>query len=204
MTHAYNKSYLHDVKKNLACLMDIAINAEKLGEDEFGGMFAASDVARQIENGAPDMLSGKSATEMLAMILNRDVECTTVSTDRSEAYWAGWILALAQWETGRRFSEILAVTSVSDLMNMYYPLHEAPEEKTIDIIKDRLPQAESQLKLMRKKSGLSQRQLAFLSDVNLRSIRAYEQGTNDIAKAQGETLKQLATALNCTIEELLR
>jgi DNA-binding XRE family transcriptional regulator len=203
MTHAYNRAYLYDVMKNLAGLTDIAIYSEGLSEDEFSKLFAESDVARQIENGVPDMLSGKSATEMLSMILGRDVECTTISTDRSDAYWAGWILALAQWETGRRFSEILAVTSVSDLMNMYYPLHEAPEEKTIDIIKSQLPQTESKLKLMRKKRGLTQKQLSFLSDVNLRSIRAYEQGTNDISKAQGETLQQLAAALNCTIEELL-
>jgi DNA-binding XRE family transcriptional regulator len=203
MIRAYNKAYLYGVMKNLAGLMDIAINSEGLNEDEFGKMFANSEVARQIENGVPDMLSGKSATEMLSMILGRDVECTTVTTDRSEAYWAGWILAIAQWETGRKFSEILAVTPVSDLMNMYYPLHEAPEEKTVEIIKSRLPQTESKLKIMRKKRGLTQKQLSFLADVNLRSIRAYEQGSNDIYRAQGETLQQLASALNCSIEELL-
>ena len=203
MIRAYNKAYLYGVMKNLAGLMDIAINSEGLSEDEFGKMFADSEVARQIENGVPDMLSGKSATEMLSMILGRDVECTTVTTDRSEAYWAGWILAIAQWETGRKFSEILAVTPVSDLMNMYYPLHEAPEEKTVEIIKSRLPQTESKLKIMRKKRGLTQKQLSFLADVNLRSIRAYEQGSNDIYRAQGETLQQLASALNCSIEELL-
>lgn len=203
MLRSYNRTYLRDVMKNLAGLMDIAINSEGLNEDEFGKMFADSEVARQIENGVPDMLSGKSATEMLSMILGRDVECTTVTTDRSEAYWAGWILAIAQWETGRKFSEILAVTPVSDLMNMYYPLHEAPEEKTVEIIKSRLPQTESKLKIMRKKRGLTQKQLSFLADVNLRSIRAYEQGSNDIYRAQGETLQQLASALNCSIEELL-
>ncbi len=203
MIRAYNKAYLYGVMKNLAGLMDIAINSEGLNEDEFGKMFADSEVARQIENGVPDMLSGKSATEMLSMILGRDVECTTVTTDRSEAYWAGWILAIAQWETGRKFSEILAVTPMSDLMNMYYPLHEAPEEKTVEIIKSRLPQTESKLKIMRKKRGLTQKQLSFLADVNLRSIRAYEQGSNDIYRAQGETLQQLASALNCSIEELL-
>ncbi len=203
MLRSYNRTYLRDVMKNLAGLMDIAINSEGLNEDEFGKMFADSEVARQIENGVPDMLSGKSATEMLSMILGRDVECTTVTTDRSEAYWAGWILAIAQWETGRKFSEILAVTPMSDLMNMYYPLHEAPEEKTVEIIKSRLPQTESKLKIMRKKRGLTQKQLSFLADVNLRSIRAYEQGSNDIYRAQGETLQQLASALNCSIEELL-
>ena len=45
--------------------------------------------------------------------------------------------------------------------------------------------------------------MALLSGVNVRSIRAYEQGKNDIAKAQGDTLQMLAKALDCTIEELL-
>ena len=35
-------------------------------------------------------------------------------------------------------------------------------------------------------------------------IKAYEQGTVDIAKAQAETLYSLAQTLHCTIEELIR
>ena len=49
----------------------------------------------------------------------------------------------------------------------------------------------------------TQEQLATLSGVNVRSIRAYEQGDNDITKAQGDTLQMLAKTLDCSIEELL-
>ena len=51
---------------------------------------------------------------------------------------------------------------------------------------------------------LTQEQLATLSGVNIRTIRSYEQGTNELAKAQGETLLMLAKALNCSVEDLIK
>jgi DNA-binding transcriptional regulator YiaG len=90
----------------------------------------------------------------------------------------------------------------SKLVGMYYPYHEAEEMKTVEIIKSYFPTV-SALKTIRKKRKLSQEELAILSGVNVRSIRAYEQGKNDIAKAQGDTLQMLAKALDCSIEELL-
>ena len=59
------------------------------------------------------------------------------------------------------------------------------------------------LKKIRKKKGLSQSDLSALSNVPLCTIKAYEQGTVDIAKAQAETLYELARTLNCTIEDML-
>ena len=59
------------------------------------------------------------------------------------------------------------------------------------------------LKEIRQRHGLSQTQLANLSNVPLRTIKSYEQGTVDIAKAQAETLYALAQILNCSIEDLI-
>ena len=75
--------------------------------------------------------------------------------------------------------------------------------KIIEKIKDHFSQVSS-LKMIRKKRKLTQEQLAMLSGVNVRSIRSYEQGDNDILKAQGDTLLMLARALDCTVEELLQ
>ena len=85
---------------------------------------------------------------------------------------------------------------------MYHPYHEADEMKTIEIIQSLFPKT-SALKRLRQKRKLTQEQLAALSGVNVRSIRSYEQETNDLSKAQGETLMLLAKALNCTVEDLL-
>ena len=202
MIHAYNNIYLNSVMHNLAALFDMAINAEGLDADQFSYMFATSSVASGIENGFPNMLAGKSATEMLMIILDKDVEYTTVPLDRTPQYWAGWILANAQWYLNKSFKEILDVMPFSSLVSMYYPYHEADEMKTIEIIQKYFPKTSS-LKLLRQKRNLTQEQLALISGVNIRSIRAYEQGENDILKAQGESLLMLSKALGCTIEELL-
>lgn len=202
MIHAYNNIYLNSVMHNLAALFDMAINAEGLDADQFSYMFATSSVASGIENGFPNMLAGKSATEMLMIILDKDVEYTTVPLDRTPQYWAGWILANAQWYLNKSFKEILDVMPFSSLVSLYYPYHEADEMKTIEIIQKYFPKTSS-LKLLRQKRNLTQEQLALISGVNIRSIRSYEQGENDILKAQGESLLMLSKALGCTIEELL-
>lgn len=202
MIYAYNNMYLNSVMHNLAALFDIAINAEELDADKFANMFSDSEIASGIEAGSPDILSGKSATEMLMIILNREVEYTVIPVERTPEYWAGWVLANAQWYLNKSFKEILTVMPFSKLVGMYYPYHEADEMKTVEIIKSYFPTV-SALKTIRKKRKLSQEELAILSGVNVRSIRAYEQGKNDIAKAQGDTLQMLAKALDCSIEELL-
>ena len=203
MIRAYSDMYLNSVMHNLAALFDIAINAEGLDADEFASKFATSEIATGIEAGVPDILAGKSATEMLMIVLEKNVEYTVVPVDRTSEYWAGWVLANAQWYLNKPFIEILSVMPFSKLINMYYPYHEADEMKTIEIIKSYFP-SESALKIIRKRRKLRQEDLALLSGVNVRSIRAYEQGKNDIAKAQGDTLQMLAKALDCTIEELIQ
>lgn len=59
------------------------------------------------------------------------------------------------------------------------------------------------LKQLRETRGLTQRELAELSGLNLRSLQDYEQGHKNIASAKGETLYRLSLALGCSIEELL-
>lgn len=202
MIHAYNEIYLDVVMKNLAALFDIAINAEEYDEDEFADIFSKSDIASGIETGTPDMLAGKSATELLIELTGKYCEYTNIPLDRTPQYWAGWILAYAQWYLNKSFADILSVMPFSRLVNMYHPYHEADEMKTIEIIQGLFPN-DNALKRLRQERKLTQEQLAALSGVNIRSIRSYEQGSNDLSKAQGETLMMLAKALNCTVENLL-
>ena len=62
---------------------------------------------------------------------------------------------------------------------------------------------ETNLKRIRTAKGYSQKQLAELSGVSLRSIQMYEQRQKDINKAQSDSLHRLAKALCCTMEDLL-
>ena len=203
MIHAYNETYLNSVMHNLGAVFDIAINALEIKIDLFADIFANSKIARGIEKGVPNILAGKSATEMLMIILEKDIDYNLVPINRTPEYWAGWVLANAQWYLNKTFKEIISVMPLSTLINMYYPYHEANEMKIIEKIKVHFSQVSS-LKMIRKKRKLTQEQLAMLSGVNVRSIRSYEQGDNDILKAQGDTLLMLARALDCTVEELLQ
>lgn len=149
------------------------------------------------------MLAGKSASELLSIILYKDVFYKTVSMEKSPEYWAGWVLANTQWYLNVSFSRIFDVISLSEIISLYHPYHEANEMKTVEYIEKLFPR-ESQLKRIRQMVHLTQEQLAMLSGVKLRSIKAYEQGENDILKAQGETLLLLARGLHSSVEELLK
>lgn len=59
------------------------------------------------------------------------------------------------------------------------------------------------LKDARLKAGLSQSQLSEQSGVNLTMIQKYEQGAKNIDNARLNTLINLASALNCGIQDIL-
>lgn len=61
----------------------------------------------------------------------------------------------------------------------------------------------SKLKAKRESAGLSQSDLAEASGVSLRMIQYYEQGFKDINRAAVVTIKRLADALECEIDELI-
>lgn len=61
----------------------------------------------------------------------------------------------------------------------------------------------SNLKKIREEKNITQAKLSESSGVNIRMIQHYEQGVKDINKAQGLTLRSLAQALECKIEDLL-
>ena len=202
MIRAYNEMYLSDVMYNLAALFDIAINAMEIDPNEIAEKFVSSKVASGIESGNPDYISGKSATEMLSEILEKDVPYNQVPLDRSPEYWAGWVLAYSQWYLNKPFKELLDAVPLSSLIAKYHPYHEAPEEKTAEWIEDNLP-VKNKLTYFRKLRKLSKKQLADLSGVNIRSINYYEEDRSLLRKAQAETLYALAKTLDCTIEDLL-
>lgn len=211
MTLAYSRMYLADAEDCLAGAFDYAVNDCKVVADVFAHAFVRSGLAGQFERGNPAVVSGMSGMELALEALNFcgliDGEPQpTYAQNLSPEYWAGWALAQYQWSRACRFEDIFARAPFSRIVNLYNPLHEA----NIEIVSDRFDQmlaesAPSQTNLARIRSlhGLSQSQLARQSGVGLKSIQAYEQRTNSINKASGQTLLRLATALDCSIESLM-
>ena len=61
----------------------------------------------------------------------------------------------------------------------------------------------SKLAQIRQENGLSQSELSKKAGVNQSMIQFYEQGVKDINKAQAQTVKKLAQAIGCAMEELI-
>ena len=61
----------------------------------------------------------------------------------------------------------------------------------------------SRLKKVRIVKGLTQEQLADLSDVNIKSIASYEQSPEKLSNASVGTIYKLANSLGCSIEDIV-
>lgn len=61
----------------------------------------------------------------------------------------------------------------------------------------------NKLQYMRKERGLTQKELAERSHVNIRQIQHYEQGTHDINGASVVTVLNLAEALGCDVYDII-
>ena len=183
MIHAYNEQFLDIIQRKVSAMFELAVLEEHIEIDAFALKFLSSPVCRALETADPVYALGKSANELLALILDKEPLNIETSSYASPEYWVGWVLAYAQW-----------------YFNKY---HEMDIMHSMDLIAQYLKPI-CPLKAIRNQRKLSQTQLANLSNVPLRTIKAYEQGTVDIAKAQAETLYSLAQTLHCTIEELIR
>ena len=203
MIHAYNEQFIGIIQPKVAAMFELAVLEEYIDIDAFAQKFISSPVCHALENADPVYALGKSANELLALILGNEPFNIETSSYASPEYWVGWVLAYAQWYFNKPYATIIAAIPCSKILDHYFPYHEMDITQSMDLIAKYLKLV-CPLKEIRQRHGLSQTQLANLSNVPLRTIKSYEQGTVDIAKAQGETLYALAQTLNCSIEDLIR
>ena len=210
MMHAYDKQYLDDAMRNLGEAFDYAVNRCGIEADAFLDMFVTGGFAEQFGLGVPKYVAGMSGTELVWEVLTdagdgRKLPAAQIEYECSPEYWSGWILAYYQWYTGRNFKNIKQHISMKEILKLYSTLHEASENKFVDVLNRRISRADlpTRLHMLRKASGYSQKELAEKSGVTLRMIQQYEQRAKDINKASGVNLLALARALGCRGEDLL-
>lgn len=201
--------YKEDAMQNLAGLMDIAVNVYSLKDELAQHAFLSSGIAEQFERHNPVFISGKSSLE-LAQMMASSIGITSHPEvverfDRSRDWWAGWVLAWYQFDTGALYKSVFDKISFSNIKAMYSPLHEAHESKVVEELRRLIADKSgaSRLKTQREATGFSQSQLAKSSGVGLRAIQMYEQRNKDINKAQAITLFRLANALHCETSDLM-
>lgn len=210
MIHAYDKVYLDKARTALGHMLDFAVYDLKYDIAEFFDLFIKSGIAERFGTGDFAVIVGMSGAELAYKVLEQSgVECERITpnytVDRSEEFWTGWALAYYQWETSLSFAEIVRYVPIKDVIALYLPYHEMDIRQFVDKVNAMYKAAkpETNLKLLRQKIGLSQRGLADLSGVPVRTIQQYEQRQKNINKAQAEYLVMLANVLFCTVDELI-
>lgn len=205
--NAYDKIYLEDAAFNLAVMADCGINNLGCPAREFWSRFLASSIADRFSTGAVDVLVGHSGIELALMVMKetgRDISgCSPIVSISSEEFWAGMNLAYYQWRTGMSFKELSRCgLDLPLVISMFDPFHEADPSvffQAADGIIEADRESDAWLKEMRKACGLTQAELSVRSDVPIRLIRAYEQGTIKLANAEYHTVVSLKRALGMVV-----
>lgn len=207
--HAYSEDYLFDAMETLGEAFDCAVSRGGLSPQQFFDLFVSTNIADAFGAGAPRYVAGTSGAELVLDVAYQagiDVGILlgdNLCDEASPEYWCGWVLAFWQWRTGRPFRNIRNHVSIDEVLALYNPLHEAAEEKFVEVIEQRIHCTNAPLKQIREARGLSQPMLAEKSGVALRSIQQFEQRYKDINHCQVQTLYRLAQTLGCRIEDLL-
>lgn len=211
--HAYDEDYLEGAMKALGDMMDYAVRGLGFSPDLFYRLFLASEAADALGSGHPKYVAGMSGYELAIRVLT---EVSDIETDRDvqpfedpgEVFWAGWVLAWFQWYTAFSFSYIETHGfDFQTVLSLYAPLHEADLTKVLEVGQKRMREWAvvngPGLRRYRKEAGLTQQKLAEKAGVSLRMVRAYEQGSQDIAKAEVASIQRLSQALHCQVSDLV-
>ncbi len=212
MMRAYSGLYLDDAMHNLGDMVEYAVLDCGYDPDEFFGWFISSGIAAKFEKGNPKFITGMSGAELAEAVLKATgIAAPSIAPShpdyKGREYWAGWIYAYYQWQSGRRFEDIVADgLTLSTVFGMYI-LHESDNSKFVEsadvIISRNKENRKSKLHTIRKARGFTQQQLADASGVALRMVQLYEQKQNDLSKAQVGVVIRLAIALGCKVEDLI-
>ncbi|MCF0143467.1 MAG: helix-turn-helix transcriptional regulator [Parasporobacterium sp.] len=211
MMSAYEKQYLEGARENLGEAVDYVANACQMDINAFFDMFVVSGLAERFEEGEPKVVAGYSGTELAVKTFEKCglrfayPEPLVELEGYSPEYWCGWMLAHLQWMSGRSFSNLLANISLELFLESVPGMMEMPEAERDAALTAILNQIEEPVKIQeqRKIIGYSQRELAEVSGVNLRTLQQYEVKAKDLNKAQARTVDGLARTLGVTPADLM-
>lgn len=200
---SYDKSYLDDAMDNLGSMFDYSVNVLHCDADSVMERFLISGLAEKFGRGDCKIVAGYSGTELSRETLRQsgwtEPFAEGYTSISSPEYWAGWSLAYYQWYCGQTFRELnKRGIRLSDIIAMYYPMHEADLSSFCDRMETIYPRkysAAEHMRNARKESGLTQARLAELSGIPIRLIRAYEQGAIDPMRGEYRTIAALEKAL---------
>ena len=210
MIHAYDEIYLPLARRNLASMLDYAVYDLNFNIIDFFELFINSKYSKRFEMGDFSVLAGMSGIELAVRVIeeydNLDFYPDASGTiERSQEYWLGYYLTYYQWYSNKRFLDIVRYISIEELLSLYSPYHEMDVMQFVDKVNEiiSLRQSITNLKRIRLERKITQKQLAEISKIPLRTIQQYEQKQKDINKASAINLFVLTQALKCDIRDIL-
>ncbi|MBP3732942.1 MAG: helix-turn-helix transcriptional regulator [Bacilli bacterium] len=203
--NAYSDLYISDAQDWLGEFFETSIYVLNVDLKEVWKRFILSQYSLSFGSGDPFTILGKSGSEVAFELCGKRIDSLPFIYDRPPEYWLGWALAYYQWYKNIPFHFITNHIDVETILLMYKKYHE------IDIMHfcnemDRLIKThrkETNLKRLRKNRGLSQKELADITSIPVRTIQQYEQRQKNINKAQANYIFLLAQALSCSPKDLL-
>ena len=203
--NAYSDLYINDAQDWLGEFFETSIYVLNVDLKEVWKRFILSQYSLSFGSGDPFTILGKSGSEVAFELCGKRVDSLPFIYDRPPEYWLGWALAYYQWYKNIPFHFITNHIDIETILLLYKKYHE------IDIMHfcnemDRLIKThrkETNLKRLRKNRGLSQKELADITSIPIRTIQQYEQRQKNINKAQANYIFLLAQALSCSPKDLL-
>lgn len=207
MIQAYSELYLSRAQSVLGSMLEYAVYDLEMPLDVFYKRFVVSSFAERFQRGESTIIAGKSGVELVFEILGSEklVSKNRINTNRSPEYWIGWSLAYFQWKTNLSFARIEDSIPITEIAKMYSSFHEMDITQVFDYMLElyRSRNLVSNLKKLRQRAGLSQSELAVLSQVPVRTIQQYEQRQKNINAAKAETVIRIAKYLYCSVEDIM-
>lgn len=237
MIRAYDEILLPRACDSLGRMLDFSVYSLRMDAGAMLDLFTASGTAALFGKGDSRLICGMSGIELAYEVLDRSGLAYERAVPRhtrslSGEYWCGSAIALAQWETGAPFEQILKSFPASAFIAEYparrtafldgLPLDISSDERSAKLREfgmglssgaaagfiaeasgSSLRSGDTPLKQMRIKNGLSQSALAKASCIPVRTIQQYEQRQKDLSRARAEYLIMLAAALHCSPSSLL-
>ena len=165
MIYAYDKVYLRIAQRNLGEMLSYAVYDLGYELEDYYKRFLQSEYSVRFSKGDLFVITGMSGAELAIRVLNipdDDIIMPSYNTAKSQEYWTGWILAYYQWENGRTFEMIDKEIPICKIRNMYNPYHEMDISSAILKLREmsQVSRAETYLKKLRKRAGISQSVLA--------------------------------------------
>lgn len=208
---AYAEEYAAKAQVNLGMMLDFAFHVLNCDIEEFFALFISTGIASSFEAGDFSLIAGKSGTELALMVLEtagvqKKIPETNFVSCKTQIYWTGWALAYYQWWANLSFKTIVERVPISDISNLYSPYHEMDIRQFCDKMNELISASKEKatnLQKFRKIAGLTQKEFAQKIGISVRSVQQYEQRQKNINMASVQTVRNMATVLNCRIEDLL-